>query len=209
MRAVPHAYGVYVDGPNGTRICTRHEQEFSPPAQCPVCSRTRAPAATAKSRHAAIAPEINEQIESELVEFRAIADEAAEMAADPGLGDSARVAALPQSTQSDVTAKVKSALDVHLSSTDRGASTVQDVMARNEVSLLLSLYAYQVLHGLRCLLERQTRQGWSLSRMREQVLKVAATLSLHARRITVHLGDAADKWWPTLLKGLPKLTALS
>ena len=105
--------------------------------------------------------------------------------------------------------EVKSALDVHLSSTDRGASTVQDVMARNEVSLLLSLYAYQVLHGLRCLLGRQTRQGWSLSRMREQVLKVAATLSLHARRITVHLGDAADKWWPALLKGLPKLTALS
>ncbi|WP_083844143.1 IS1380-like element ISPsp9 family transposase [Vreelandella stevensii] len=105
--------------------------------------------------------------------------------------------------------EVKSALDVHLSSTDRGASTVQNVMARNEVSLLLSLYAYQVLHGLRCLLERQTRQGWSLSRMREQVLKVAATLRLHARRITVHLGAAADKWWPTLLKGLPKLTALS
>ncbi|TKJ09283.1 IS1380 family transposase, partial [Halomonas sp. 15WGF] len=95
--------------------------------------------------------------------------------------------------------EVKSALDVHLSSTDRGASTVQGVMARNEVSLLLSLYAYQVLHGLRCLLERQTRQGWSLSRMREQVLKVAATLRLHARRITVHLGAAADKWWPTLL----------
>ena len=94
-------------------------------------------------------------------------------------------------------------------SKDLGASTVQDVMARNEVSLLLSLYAYQVLHGLRCLLERQTRQGWSLSRMREQVLKVAATLRLHARRITVHLGAAADKWWPTLLKGLPKLTALS
>jgi len=104
--------------------------------------------------------------------------------------------------------EVKSALDVHLSSTDRGASTVQDVMARNEVSLLLSLYAYQILHGLRCLLVRQTRQGWSLSRMREQVLKVAATISRHARRITVHLGDAADKWWPTLLKGLPKLTAL-
>ncbi len=104
--------------------------------------------------------------------------------------------------------EVKSALDVHLSSTDRGDSTVQDVMARNEVSLLLSLYAYQVLHGLRRLLESRTHQGWSLMRMREQVLKVAATLSLHARRITVHLGDAADKWWPTLLKGLPRLTAL-
>jgi hypothetical protein len=104
--------------------------------------------------------------------------------------------------------EVKSTLDVHLSSTDRGGSTVQDVMARNEVSLLLSLYAYQVLHGLRRLLESRTHQGWSLMRMREQVLKVAATLSLHARRITVDLGDAADKWWPTLLKGLPRLTAL-
>ncbi|MFC4726556.1 transposase, partial [Glycocaulis abyssi] len=104
--------------------------------------------------------------------------------------------------------EVKSALDVHLSSTDRGASTEQNVMDHNEASLLLSLYAYQVLHGLRCVLERQTRQGWSLIRMCEQVLKVAATLILHARRITVPLGAAADKWWPTLLKGLPKLTAL-
>ncbi len=55
--------------------------------------------------------------------------------------------------------EVKSALDVHLSSTDRGSSTVQDVMDRNEMSLLLSLYAYQVLHGLRCLLEHQTQRG--------------------------------------------------
>lgn len=55
--------------------------------------------------------------------------------------------------------EVKSALDVHLSSADRGDSTVQDVMARNEVSLLLSLYAYQVLHGLRRLLESRTHRG--------------------------------------------------
>lgn len=37
--------------------------------------------------------------------------------------------------------EVKSALDVHLFSTDRGAYTVQEVMARNEVNLLLSIYA--------------------------------------------------------------------
>ncbi len=55
--------------------------------------------------------------------------------------------------------EVKSALDVHLLSTDRGASEVQDVMARNDVSLLLSLYAYQVLHGLRRLLENRALQG--------------------------------------------------
>ena len=104
--------------------------------------------------------------------------------------------------------ELKSALNVHLSSTDRGASTVQQVMARNQVSLLLSLYAYELLHGLRCLLERQTRQGWSLMRVREQVLKVAATLTVHARRVTVRLGAAADKWWPTLLRGLPQLAPL-
>lgn len=105
--------------------------------------------------------------------------------------------------------ELKSALNVHLSSTDRGASTVQQVMARNQVNLLLSLCAYQVLHGLRCLMESQTRQGWSLMRLREQVLKVAATLTVHARRVTAHLGAAADKWWPTLLRGLPRLAALS
>jgi hypothetical protein len=105
--------------------------------------------------------------------------------------------------------ELKSALNVHLSSTDRGASTVQQVMARNQVNLLLSLCAYQVLHGLRCLMESQTRQGWSLMRLREQVLKVAATLTVHARRVTVHLGAAADKWWPTLLRGLPRLAVLS
>ncbi len=45
-------------------------------------------------------------------------------------------------------------------------------------------------------------------RKSEQMLKVAATFSLHARRITVHLADAANKWWPTLLKGQPRLMAL-
>ena len=36
--------------------------------------------------------------------------------------------------------EVKSAIDVHPSSTDCGASTIQQVVVRNEVSLLLSLY---------------------------------------------------------------------
>ena len=39
-------------------------------------------------------------------------------------------------------------------------------------------------------------------RLREQLLKVAATLSVHARQIKVHLSAAADKWWPTLLAAL-------
>ncbi|GGX88049.1 hypothetical protein GCM10007160_14290 [Litchfieldella qijiaojingensis] len=44
------------------------------------------------------------------------------------------------------------------------------------------------------------RQGWSLMRLRKQVLKVAATITVHARRMTVHIGTAADKWWPKALQ---------
>lgn len=98
--------------------------------------------------------------------------------------------------------ELKSTLDLHLPSTNRGASTVQQVMARNQVNLLLSLYAYQLMHSLRYLMEQQTGKGWSLMRLREQLLKVAATLSVHARQIKVHLSAAADKWWPTLLAAL-------
>ena len=57
-------------------------------------------------------------------------------------------------------------------------------------------------------MEQQTRTGWSIRRLREQVLKVAATLIIHARRMTVHLSQIADKWWPTLLRGLPRIAAL-
>ena len=98
--------------------------------------------------------------------------------------------------------ELKSSLDLHLPSTNRGASTVQQVMARNQVNLLLSLYAYQLMHSLRYLMEEKTGNGWSLTRLREQLLKVAATLTVHARQIKVNLGAAANKWWPILLEAL-------
>lgn len=71
----------------------------------------------------------------------------------------------------DHTCVGKPALDVHLSSTIHGDSTVQQVMVRNEVSLLMSHYAYQVLSRLP---ESRTHQRWSLLRMCEQVLRVPA-----------------------------------
>lgn len=104
--------------------------------------------------------------------------------------------------------ELKSALDLHLSSADRGASTVEDVIARNQVHLLLNLMAYQVLHGIRCLMERHTGQGWSLIKLREQALKVAAVITVNARQIRVRLGIAADKWWPCLLPATRRLQAL-
>ena len=105
--------------------------------------------------------------------------------------------------------ELKSALDLHLSSADRGCLTVQDVMARNQVNLLLSLTAYQVLHSVRCLMERHTGHGWSLMKLREQVLKVAATFAVKARQIRVRLGVAANKWWPRLLPGIRRLQPLT
>lgn len=91
--------------------------------------------------------------------------------------------------------ELKSVLGVPLSSTDRGKSTVEQVMARNEVNLLLSLYAYQSMHALRCLMEDVTQDGWSLCRLREQVLKVAAVAVIHARQVSIRLGVAAQRWW--------------
>lgn len=101
--------------------------------------------------------------------------------------------------------ELKDTLNVHLSSTCRGASTVQQVMGRNQVNLLLDLYAYQLMHSLRVLMQYITRQGWSLRKVREQILKVAATVAVHARRITVHIGHSGDKWWPSLIRHLPWL----
>lgn len=98
--------------------------------------------------------------------------------------------------------ELKDTLNVHLSSTCRGASTVQDVMGRNQVNLLLDLYAYQLMHSLRVLMEYITHQGWSLRKVREQILKIAATVAVHARRIRVHIGRAGNKWWPVLLRHL-------
>lgn len=96
--------------------------------------------------------------------------------------------------------ELKDTLNVHLSSTCRGASTVQQVMDRNQVSLLLSLYAYQMMHSLRALAEGITQQGWSLRKVREQILKTAAIVTVHARQVAIHLGLSASKWWPSLLK---------
>ena len=52
--------------------------------------------------------------------------------------------------------ELKSTLDLHLPSTNPGASTVQQVMARNQVNLLLSLYAYQLMPSLRYQMQEKT-----------------------------------------------------
>ena len=84
---------MYVDGPNGTRICTTHSTEFVPPAQCPKCGRVEKVARRA-SAVSSLAPEIDRAISDEVMEFEGVAEEAREMMGSAELGDTARVAAL-------------------------------------------------------------------------------------------------------------------
>ncbi len=81
----------------------------------------------------------------------------------------------------------------------------RDSFAANEVLLLLNAIAYNLMHVLRTLMEKGTKEGWSLKRVREQVLKVAARFLVHARNITVVIARSAAKHWTTLWQQLQKL----
>jgi hypothetical protein len=75
----------------------------------------------------------------------------------------------------------------------------------NEALLLLNALAYNVAHTARVLMEKATREGWSLKRLRERVLRVAGRLVLHGRRATLVLNSAAARLWTALLSQLRRL----
>lgn len=81
--------GVYVDGPNGTRICSKHEEQFKPPHSCPKCRR----AVAAKRKPSSLPPEIDQAMSDAVVALEGIAEEAAEMMSNM-TGEVAKVAAL-------------------------------------------------------------------------------------------------------------------
>lgn len=86
---------------------------------------------------------------------------------------------------------------------------LKDTLSALVVDLLLDLYAYQLIHSLRALLEQVTLQGWSLRKLREQILKVAATVAVHARGVKVHIGRTGNKWWPVLSPAQASILAAS
>ena len=73
-----------------------------------------------------------------------------------------------------------------------------DAFGQNEVRLLLAVLAEGVLHAARELLEEATFKGWSLMRLRERVLRVAARVLVHGRRVTVVVSQLATWWWRVL-----------
>jgi len=101
-------------------------------------------------------------------------------------------------------------LDPALSSTRRPkkdypavqATTDTGVRANNETLFLLNMLAYEILHMGRTLMEKATREGWSLRRFRERILRVASRVICHGRRLTFVIAQsAADDWqrlWQTL-----------
>src|SRR5581483_6877273 len=76
----------------------------------------------------------------------------------------------------------------------------------NEVRLLLNCLAYNTVHVARTIIEDQTGDGWSLRRVTERVLRVAARIIVHAGYATVVIGRATAKTWDSLTAGLSQLT---
>jgi hypothetical protein len=81
----------------------------------------------------------------------------------------------------------------------------RDAFAANEVKLLLNALAYNLVHIARCLLEKETQQGWSLSRVVERVLRVPARVVVHARRVVVVLATSSAACWHLLWAALSRL----
>jgi hypothetical protein len=80
-----------------------------------------------------------------------------------------------------------------------------DGFACNEARLLLNLLAYEAVHTGRALMEAVTREGWSLRRFRDRVLRTAARVTVSGRRVTMIIGEAAAKLWHPLWRRLDKL----
>lgn len=89
--------------------------------------------------------------------------------------------------------------------TPQSCADAVDAFACNEVRLLVSLLAYQVMHIARRAMAAATGTGWSLRRLRERVLRSGARLILSGRRMTLALSSAAAPFWAVLW---PKVTGL-
>ncbi len=77
-----------------------------------------------------------------------------------------------------------------------------DAFAHNEVLLLLNALAYNAVHTLRVLIEQETGQGWSLMRVRQTILRVAARVLVHGRQVVVVIARTFAGLWSALTKRL-------
>ena len=102
--------------------------------------------------------------------------------------------------------ELKDVVGDSLPCTSRGAAAPATVLARSQALLVLRLLAYELMHVLRAHMEAATQRGWSLRGVRERLLKAAARVQRHARRLVVVLQRRAAAQWRVLLKRLTRLT---
>jgi hypothetical protein len=81
-----------------------------------------------------------------------------------------------------------------------------DSFAQNEARLLLNALAYNVVHVVRTFIAEQTREGWSLRRVRERILRVACRVLVHGRRATLVISTQAAALWQALLPRLARFS---
>ena len=72
----------------------------------------------------------------------------------------------------------------------------------NNVALLFAALAYELLHHLRRGVERTQREGCSLRRLRERVLKVATSVVRHARQCVFRICPTKAALWEALARAI-------
>ncbi|HIP53527.1 MAG TPA: hypothetical protein EYH03_05900 [Chromatiales bacterium] len=77
-------------------------------------------------------------------------------------------------------------------------TTDTGVRPQNETLLLLNMLAYEILHMGRSLMEKATKEGWSLRRFRERVLRAAGRVVCHGRCLTFVIAQSAAADWQRL-----------
>jgi hypothetical protein len=75
--------------------------------------------------------------------------------------------------------------------------------------LLLAGFAYNLLHALRCSLDPAFDERLSTRRLRERLLRAAATVTRHARQVTVRINPAHVPLWSVVQRYLATLVARS
>ena len=89
--------------------------------------------------------------------------------------------------------------------TPKSKTPAVDAFACNEVRLLISCLAHEVMHIARRAMAQATGTGWSLRRLRERVLRAGARLVISGRRMVLAISSAAAPFWAVLW---PRLMAL-
>jgi hypothetical protein len=80
-----------------------------------------------------------------------------------------------------------------------GGTLSQRSFTANEATLLLKLLAFNLTGMLRGELEAGSENGWDLKRVQQTVLKAAAQVVTHSRRLMVDVAAAAGVLWERLL----------